>query len=58
MPIQDEDAYNAALGEAESLMEAKPDTPEGARLAAVVQAIETYEARVWPISFNSSAKKR
>ena len=48
-PIQNEDDYDAALADVETLMDAAPGTSEGARLDVLVTLIEAYEARRWPI---------
>jgi HTH-type transcriptional regulator / antitoxin HigA len=48
-PITTEDAYNRALAQVDSLMEAEPDTPEGDLLDALVTLIEAYEKKRWPI---------
>ena len=47
--IQSEDDYDAALADVETLMDAMPGTPEGARLDVLVTLIEAYEARHWKI---------
>lgn len=43
-PIRTEQDYEAALGEVEQLMAARPDTPEGDRLDVLSTLIEAYEA--------------
>lgn len=48
-PIHNEDDYEAALAEVDSLMDAAPGTPEGERLDVLVTLIEAYEARHWAI---------
>jgi HTH-type transcriptional regulator/antitoxin HigA len=48
-PVQTEDDYEAALAEVETIMDAVPGTPDGARLDVLVTLIEAYEARHWPI---------
>lgn len=48
-PIQNEDDYDAALADVETLMNAEPGTPDGARLDVLVTLIEAYEARRWSI---------
>ncbi|MDB4951409.1 MAG: hypothetical protein JWM27_4058 [Gemmatimonadetes bacterium] len=45
--IRTEAAYDAALTEAASLMDALAGTPKGRRLEALVTAIEAYEALHW-----------
>jgi antitoxin component HigA of HigAB toxin-antitoxin module len=54
--IEDEDAYDAALAEATVLMDAEPDTPEGARLDTLVRGLEEYEARAWPMNDTCATK--
>ncbi len=44
-PIKSDSAYRRALEEIEHLMHAKRDTPEGARLDALVAAVEVWESR-------------
>jgi HTH-type transcriptional regulator/antitoxin HigA len=48
-PIKTESDYEAALTEIETLMEAKPDTPEGDRLAVLAALVSAYEEQAWPI---------
>ncbi|MBT3257608.1 MAG: helix-turn-helix domain-containing protein [Deltaproteobacteria bacterium] len=48
-PIKTETDYNDALKEAENLMTAKKDTPEGDRLDVLVTLIEAYEEKHHPI---------
>ena len=48
-PIKTEADYNEALKEAESLMDAAKDTPEGDRLDVLVTLIEAYEEKHHPI---------
>lgn len=43
-PIRSEADYEAALAEVESLMPARPGTPEGDRLEVLSALIEAYEA--------------
>ena len=49
LPIQNEQEYEAALAEAEALMDATPGTAEGDRLDALVTRIEAYEAQHWGV---------
>ena len=42
-PLKTEAEYEAALKEAESLMSAGPDTPEGERLVTLAILVEAYE---------------
>ena len=51
-PIHDEKAYKAALKEISKLMETDPElgTPEGDRLDAMVNLVQTYEAFHYPLS--------
>lgn len=44
-PIKTDADYKAALKEVESLMMAKPDTPEGEKLDVLATLIEAYEAK-------------
>ena len=44
-PIKTELDYDAALAEAEQLMDADPNTPQGDRLDILVTLIEAYEAK-------------
>jgi HTH-type transcriptional regulator / antitoxin HigA len=48
-PIHDEEDYEAALAEVDSLMDAASGTPEGDRLDVLVTLIEAYESRNWSI---------
>jgi HTH-type transcriptional regulator / antitoxin HigA len=48
-PIHNEEDYEAALAEVDSLMDAIPGTPEGDRLDVLVTLVEAYEARHWAI---------
>jgi HTH-type transcriptional regulator/antitoxin HigA len=48
-PIRTEADYDAALAEADGLMDAAAGTPEGDRLDSLVRRIEAYEARRWEI---------
>lgn len=48
-PIRTETDYNKALKEAEELMTAKKDTPEGDWLDILVTLIEAYEEKHHPI---------
>ena len=48
-PLKTEAEYEAALKEAESLMSAGPDTPEGERLVQLATLVEAYEKEhYWP----------
>ena len=51
--IEDEHAYQAALAEADALMEAEAGTPNGERLNAVVTLVEAYERQSWRIPASS-----
>ena len=44
-PIKTKTDYRAALKETETLMSARPNTPEGVRLDVLVMLIEAYEAK-------------
>jgi len=49
VPIRTEAEYDAALAEADGLMDATPGTPDGDRLDLLVRRIEAYEAKRWAI---------
>jgi HTH-type transcriptional regulator/antitoxin HigA len=49
MPIKTRMDYRAALGEIESLMAAKVNTPEGDRLDILVTLVEAYERSHFPM---------
>ena len=49
VPIKTEQDYRRTLEEIESLMTAKPDTPEGDRLDVLVTLVEAWEARNYPL---------
>lgn len=48
-PIRTRQDYQAALREVETLMTARPGTPEGDRLDVLVTLLEAYEARHYPL---------
>lgn len=48
-PIKTDADYRVALREAEGLMMASPDTPEGEKLDVMVTLIEAYEAKHFPL---------
>lgn len=48
-PIRTKVDYRAALRTIESLMSAKPNTPEGDRLDVLVTLVEAYERAHWPM---------
>lgn len=48
-PIKTDADYRAALKEVESLMSAKPNTPEGEKLDVLVTLIEAYEHKHFPL---------
>lgn len=48
-PIGNENDYDAALAEVETLMNSTPGTLGGVRLDALVTRIEAYETRRWPV---------
>ena len=48
-PIRNEEDYETALEEIESLWEAESNTPEGDRLDVLVMLVEVYEAEHHPI---------
>ena len=54
-PINDEEAYDAALAEVETYFvnEPKRGTPEADRFMVLTDFIMAYEAKVWPIDVES-----
>ena len=48
-PVKTEADYEAALGEIERLMDARPGTPNGDRLDVLATLVEDYERKRWPI---------
>jgi HTH-type transcriptional regulator/antitoxin HigA len=48
-PIKNEQDYRKALREVERLMDAPPNTAEGACLDALVTLVEAWEEKRWPI---------
>jgi len=48
-PIKTEADYQAALKEIDSLMMAKPNTPEGEKLDVLVTLVEAWEAKHYPM---------
>jgi len=48
-PITTADDYRAALKTIESLMNAKPGTPEGERLDVLATLVEAYEEKHYPM---------
>lgn len=48
-PIHNNEDYETALAEIDTLMDAEPDTTEGDRLDVLVTLVEAYEARHWAI---------
>jgi len=48
-PIRSEADYQSALKEVESLMMAQPNTPDGEKLDVMVNLIEAYEAKNYPL---------
>lgn len=49
-PIKTKKDYTRALKQIETLMDAKPDTPEGDMLDVLTTLVEAYEAKHHPIS--------
>ena len=49
-PIKTEAQYETALGEIETLMRSKPNTPEGDRLDVLVTLVEAYERAKYPMN--------
>jgi antitoxin component HigA of HigAB toxin-antitoxin module len=52
-PIETLDEYHRYIAELDGLMRLDPDpeTPEGVRLLALVDAIEVFERKAWPSMF-------
>jgi HTH-type transcriptional regulator / antitoxin HigA len=48
-PIKTEDDYNDALARVEELMDAAPDSEEGAELDVLATLVAAYEAKNFPI---------
>lgn len=48
-PIKTKTDYRAALKEIDSLMSAKPNTPQGERLDVLVTLVEAYERKHYPL---------
>ncbi len=48
-PVRTKAAYRAALKEIESLMTARPNSPEGERLDVMVTLVEAYERKHFPM---------
>ncbi|OGI46603.1 MAG: DNA-binding protein [Candidatus Muproteobacteria bacterium RBG_16_65_34] len=48
-PIKTKADYQAVLKEIETLMDAKPRTPQGDRLEVLVTLVEAYEAKHYPL---------
>jgi len=48
-PVKTKAAYRAALKEIESLMTARPNSPEGERLDVMVTLVEAYERKHFPM---------
>lgn len=44
-PVRTEEDYESALAEVETLMRARPNTPEGDRLEVLVALVQAYEAK-------------
>ena len=57
-PLKTEADYQAALKEIETLMYAKPDTPEGDRLDVLVTLVETHEAKRYPLELPDPVETR
>ena len=53
-PIKSERDHQRALEEIESLMAAKPNTPEGDRLDVLVTLVEAWEAEHYPLDLRTS----
>ncbi len=48
-PIKTEDDYNAAIADVEGLWGAEADTPDGDRLDVLMDLVEAYETKHYPI---------
>ena len=48
-PIKTEPDYRAALREIETLMSARPDSPEGEKLDVLTTLVEAYERKHYPL---------
>lgn len=48
-PIKTDADYRASLQEIETLMAARPDTPEGERLDVLATLVEAYERKHYPL---------
>ena len=48
-PIKTEPDYQAALREIETLMSARPDSPEGEKLDVLTTLVEAYERKHYPL---------
>lgn len=48
-PVKTKADYKAALKEIESLMSARPNTPQGERLDVLVTLVEAYERKHFPL---------
>jgi len=55
-PIKTDADYRVALKEAESLMTAEPNTPEGEKLDILVTLIEAYEYKHFPLDLPDSVE--
>ena len=53
-PIRTEADYEAALARAAALMDARESTPEGAELDVLVDLVEVYEDRHFPMGYPDS----
>jgi antitoxin component HigA of HigAB toxin-antitoxin module len=47
--LETEEDYNSALADAETLMDAEPESPEENRLEKLTEFIEQYEREHYPI---------
>ncbi len=57
-PIRTKTDYRAALKETETLMSARPDTPEGARLNILSKLVEAYERKHLTLPVELYSEKR
>ena len=48
-PVKTDADYRASLKEIETLMAARPDSPEGERLDVLATLVEVYERKHYPL---------
>lgn len=57
-PIRTEADYEAALARIDEIFEAELDSPEGRELDALVDLVESYESKHFPLEESDTAKER